>query len=679
MKGSGMAPVRYEVIQLKGGLDLITPTLSLPPGFARNAQNFEVNVTGGYTRVAGYERYDGTTLPSTAVYSILPATIPGAVTIDAAITGLTSGATGVIIYAGVDYLVVTKQVGTFIEGEDIDQSGVIATVAATTTFTSTSQTNAQYLALAADLYRQDVGAVPGSGAILGVALYNDDLYAWRNNAGGTAADMYKATGSGWTQVTFGYELSFDAGLVEITDGASISNGSGATGTVARVVKESGSWGSTAAGRLILSATSGTWAASDTILVSATPYATAQSAATAITLLPSGKFQTINANFGGTAGALKMYGCDTANRGFEFDGTTMVPIATGMAIDKPKFVVAHKNHLFFTFGASLQHSAIGNPYSWSPLLGASEIALGEDISGLLVQPGSQSGGALGIWTRSNTHMLYGSSSSDWQLTSVNTGVGAIPYTCQNMLNSYVLDDRGIMSMSTSLNYGNFDVGSLTANIRPFIRDHRIFASASAVNRTKSQFRVYFSDGWGLHTTILNDQYLGSMPVLFPDPVRVICAGEDSSGQEVAYFGSDSGYVFKMESGASFDGANISASCTLAFDAIGSPRVRKRYRRASLEVTGNTYCSIEFGYQLGYNSSLITQPASVAYGSSFSASLWDSFVWDNFYWDGITLAPTECEMAGTAENVALVLASNSNQYEEFTINSVILHYSSRRGIR
>ncbi len=51
--------VQYDLIRLAGGLDQVTPTLTLPPGFARKAANFECNVSGGYTRIAGYERFDG--------------------------------------------------------------------------------------------------------------------------------------------------------------------------------------------------------------------------------------------------------------------------------------------------------------------------------------------------------------------------------------------------------------------------------------------------------------------------------------------------------------------------------------------------------------------------------------------------------------------------------------------
>jgi hypothetical protein len=43
----------------------------LPPGIARRAANFECSITGGYTRIEGYERFDGRPSPSAAVYNPL--------------------------------------------------------------------------------------------------------------------------------------------------------------------------------------------------------------------------------------------------------------------------------------------------------------------------------------------------------------------------------------------------------------------------------------------------------------------------------------------------------------------------------------------------------------------------------------------------------------------------------
>ena len=98
----------------------------------------------------------------------------------------------------------------------------------------------------------------------GVWLYNGDVFAWRDNAGGTALVMHKATAGGWVAVTLTPFIPFNAGTANIAEGTAINNGSGATATVLRVALASGDWGGTpqASGRLYVSGVTGTWAASN---------------------------------------------------------------------------------------------------------------------------------------------------------------------------------------------------------------------------------------------------------------------------------------------------------------------------------------------------------------------------------------------------------------------------------
>jgi hypothetical protein len=113
-----MPPVKYERMTLAGGMDQITPTLSLPPGVVRDALNFECLEMGGYGRIGGYERYSGKPSPSDAVYTTLwITTFTNTPAVGATITNGT--ATGVIIAVGVNYVAITKQVGAFAVGDSL--------------------------------------------------------------------------------------------------------------------------------------------------------------------------------------------------------------------------------------------------------------------------------------------------------------------------------------------------------------------------------------------------------------------------------------------------------------------------------------------------------------------------------------------------------------------------------
>ena len=683
--------VRHKVIDCKGGLDLVTPLLKLEPGVLRDALNYEVSITGGYSRIAGYERFDGQASPSAAVAAMFQASSVTGLAVGNVITGGTSLASATVCYIDITVLpnvvVYTKATGTFLSGEafkvGVTTIGTISSLGGG----GTSLQQARYAAAAADIYRPAILAVPGSGPIRGVINLNGTVYAFRDNIGATVCNLYKSTSSGWTQVAYGKELSFTAGLVQINDGATVTGGtSGATGIVARAVLQSGVWGSTAAGRLILSSTTGTFTAGETIKVGATNCATGSGAQVQIAPLPGGKYYMVKGVVSGSGTALggsqnaKAYGADGVNRGFEFDGTTYVPIATGNSPDTPKVISPHKNYLFMGFKQSLQFSSLGLPYQWQVVTGAGEVGgLPEDVTDLIELPGSQATGAMMVACQNNTFILYGTSSTTWNLVPYNTGTGTYFRTSATMSDTYFLDSRGVNSLKASLNYGNFDSAQLTFALRPFIQTRRTLGVDASINHEKSQYRVFFSDGYGLYLTINNDEFLGAMPVLFPNPVSCITEGQNTTGAETAFFGSTNGFVYQLDTGTSFDGAAIVANLTFTYNAMGDARTLKRFRKASLEIQGVGYIGFSFAYDTAYATSQYESSPSTFYAAALQSAYWDAFSWDNFFWDGSTLQPTELELTGTAENIALRISSSSNYVQPYTLNSITMHYSSRRGIR
>lgn len=702
MPRRGMAPVKYSTTRLgasaqggvsyPGGLDQTTPTLSMQPGALRDALNFEVALTGGYSRIAGYERFDGRPSPSDASFLVVQvSSFTNVPAVGDAITQAGSGATATVAavnnVAGAYYMVVTKTSGTFAATGTITKTGPV-TIGDTTTTTVvlTSQEISQYLNAAADIYRADIGAVPGSGPILGVvsATFSgtDYVYAFRNNAGGTAAELYRASTGGWVQVPFYNTVEFTAGgTATPADGDTLTQG-GVTATIKRVMARSGAWTGTAAGAFVVTNPSGGNFAAGAATTSSGATVTLSGAQTPITLLPDGKFQFDIGNFGGQDVTQRIYGCDGVNKAFEFDGDTLAPITTGLTDDRPTNIVVHLSHLFVSFDSSIFHSGPGEPFRWLAVSGGGEIATGANVTGFLVLPGAQTTGTLAVYQRNAMRLLYGTSSSDWNLVRLNSGGGGAPYSAQAIFDAFSFDELGVITLQTTLNFGNFAASPLTRTLMPFILRERSLVSASCVCHSKGQYRVFFEDGYGLWLTVANQQYLGAIPVYFPNPVNVVWQETDSVGDEVIYFGSndDNGYVYQLEKGTSFDGEAIDAYITLPWDFMRSPRILKRFRAASIEIQSDFWVQLQFGYQLGYNSSQIHQPASGVYDSNFTgAPVWDEFTWDEFTWDGVTLSPTDVPMLGTAENVQVTLSVNSDYIAPFTLNSVIYHYSLRRGLR
>lgn len=720
-------PVKYAITQLgaltkggqtfPGGLDLVTPTLALHPGALKDGVNFECSLNGGYARIQGYERVDGRPAPSDAAFVIVQVesftTVPA---VGDFISQAGSGATGVVAAVNnvVDayYMAVTQITGTF------DTTGVVSTTlnlvvtaanspfivttsytvalgqgttigtATTTSITLTSLLTAQYTAAAADIYRAEIEAVPGSGSVLGVVhmVFDnvDHLYAFRANEVGTAVNLWEASDAGWVQIPFFSTVEFTAGGTAVpADGATLTQG-GVTATVKRVMARSGAWsGSSAGGAFVITTPIGGrfFAGAATLTGGAT--VSLSGVETAITMVPGGRFEFAKGNFSGQAASRRIYGCDGANKAFEFDGETLAPISTGADDDRPSHIAFHKNYLFLSYASSVIYCGVGLPFRYSAIDGGGEIPTGDTVTAMITLPGSQSTATLAICQRTNRSFLYGTSSADWNLVDYNTGVGAKPYSVQNLYDCFSFDDFGVVTLQATLNFGNFSASTLTENINPFIVRERTTVVASVINRTKGQYRVFFRDGYGLYLTVSGQTYLGAIPILFPDPVT--CTDEDrtAAGDEVSYFGSTDGYVYQFDKGTSFDGEDLYAFITLAWDALKSPRVLKLFRAASIEVSGDGYAAFSFGYQLGYGSTSINQPAAVSLTTGFTgAPAWDSgIMWDEsgVVWDGVSLMPSDIDMSGRGENVQVTIQSSANYIAPYQVNSIIYHHSVGRGLR
>jgi hypothetical protein len=676
-------------VAFPGGLDLTTPPLRLQPGALTDVLNYEVAQFGGYTRVDGYERVDGRASPSAAVYTVVQVAafivVPA---VGQVVTQATSGATGTIVavVTGVSaYVVVTQVTGIFDQASLLTTPGPVVIGAATAlTVSLDAKTKAIYTAAAADVYRALILKVPGSGAVLGVVAMAfagvDHLYAFRANAGGTAALLYKASPAGWVLVPYYNLVAFTAGATAVPLDGDILTQGGVTATIKRVMWQSGAWAGSAVGQFVVTNPAGGNFAAGAATTTSGATLTLSGVQAPITMAAAGRFEFTKCNFSGQLVTRRIYGCDGVNPCFEFDGDTLAPISTGLLPDRPSHIYFHKNFLFIAQDASLIYCAAGNPFKWSAVDGGGEIATGDTITGMITLPGSQTTATLAVFLRTNSAFLYGTDPTTFNFVTFSSGIGAVPYSIQNLFDTFFLDDLGVVTLKTTLNWGNFLPSTLTKNILPFIARERGNLTASAVNREKSQYRVFFNDGYALHCTILNQQYLGSGLVLYADIMTCVDTTKLVTDAEATYAGSASGYVHQLDVGTSFDGAAIPAYFVSAWDPVKSPRILKRFRAASIEVQGGSYAEIQYGYQLGYNSDQLAQlPAISAVLNLGGVPHWDQFVWDAFVWDGTGLSPTDVDETGTAENIRVTVSSGTNYIAAYTVNSVIHHYSMRRGMR
>lgn len=673
-------PVNTTYVKFGGGLDLISPVLSIKPGMCLSAMNYEPGIAGGYTRIDGFERSDGRPSPSAAVYYYAAYTLTGAVAVGDTITGATSAATGYVMEVGTGFLTFTKLTGTF-QVEDIKIGGnVQGTLTALPILNgqSTGYDDAVSTNAAADVYRADILKVNGAArSIRGIWIYKGVRYAFQDDAAGTGCDMYKSTTGGWSKVALGKELAFTSGGTYVLAVGDVITGEtgGATATVTGISLESGTYAAgTAAGHITFASQTGTFQA-ETIKVGATlNVANIAADSAAITLAPLGVYEFVNYNFYGSTDTLKMYGCNGVNQAFEFNGTSLIFIRTGMAVDKPTHITAYKKQLFLSFFGSSQNSGVGTPYSWSVLLGATEIGLGDTITGYAPQAS-----ALAIYSRNSSHQLAGSSATDFTLAPISEKAGAIKGTIQILGETYTLDDQGIRQLSRSQAFGNFEDYTVSQRIQSLIDAMQAKVVVSGVYRARDQYRLYGNDGTGIIMTVAGPKIVGFTEFKYPVNVTCVACGEDSTGKDVVFFGADNGYVYQADKGSSFDGAEIEAWLRLPFNNIQSPRIIKRYRKAVLEMSSVGYTSVRFQPEFSYGDPDISAHVLQTATEQGTGGYWDVDTWGTFFYDARTVNTPEFDITGSGLNLGLIFYSKSDIDQGHTLQGALISYTPRRQAR
>lgn len=512
---------------------------------------------------------------------------------------------------------------------------------------------------------------PGSGPVRGVWVYGGDKYAFRDNVAQDACIMYKSTTEGWAAQVLSRQIYFTLGTIAIVEGTTLSGGtSGASATISRVILQSGSYsGGDAAGYMVLDGQNGTFT------TETASGATIQGDSVQNTFPPGGKYYFANQNFYGATNLKRMYGVNGVGNGFEWDGTTLTLIDTGMVDDKPNHIGVYKNHLFMSFpGGSVQHSGTGTPLLWTLVFGAGEIGVGDDVTGFM--PGYAT--ALIIFTRNKVLTLTGDDSSNWVLSTLNEDSGAIEGTAQVVTTGLYLDDEGVRDIRAAQEYGDFGLGTISTLVRPILLQkikQGLTVKASLRVKRKNQYRIYWSDG-----TFAIFDFSKQVPEAtfcnYDAIVNCTCSSEDSFGNEILLFGAEDGYVYQMDAGTSFDGASFISYFRLPYNHLGAPTHFKRWHKATLEIDAAPQATLYVLADYSYGNPDQPIATEEQFDVRSGGGVFNVDNWDQFYWSSQVEGLAEVRLAGIGTNISLTIYSESATEEPHTISGVTLHYSGRR---
>lgn len=675
-----------------GGLDTNSPAFGMKPGAVLNALNYEPLVEG-YGRIEGYERLDGRPAPSEATFYAVQfegGTVP--VSSGDLVTGGTSGASAIVVADAaldsgsfddgnaVGTFGVIDMLGEFVAGEPFIIGGETCGLVSydpSERYAPTIELRAAWLRAAQNVRRGFIGKVPGSGPVRGVAIHNNEIFAWRDNADATAGGMWKATATGWQQVNLGHKLSFSAGVVQFVEGDVILGAtSGATATIARLVKNAGDWGTTASGYIILSALAGTFINGEAIKVAGVNVATASGADAAMTLPAGGRYMAISHNFYSKDSTYSMYAVNGVGPAFEYCNGVFCPIVTGSDIDTPIYIGEIANHLLlFWEHGSLQFSTPGEPLLYDVVQGAGEVGFGTRITNV-VQANDT---AIAIFGERRIAMFSGTDQDTFQLSELTEDAGAFPWTAQRIGKTIYVDARGLRDLSASQNYGDFKAGTISALFDRYMNNRLssgLAPVASIVSKKKSHYRLFWPDGQGL-SVLMAKKNVEAIPFSTGE-MRVSCTFcGDINHQEYILAGAEDGFVYRMDSGNTYDGEAFDYFIMTPFSNYGDPAREYRYHKIIVEMIAPIYTKIGiralFDYEDGEKEMTVGNPF-ILYGGG---ALWNTANWNEFIWSAASNGLAECTIDGLGRNASFLFAGTTEEEQDHhVLQSYTIFRSPRR---
>jgi len=514
----------------------------------------------------------------------------------------------------------------------------------------------------------------GTGTIQGVAAWTAKVIVARNNS------LYRSTGSGWTKISnpaYGTVLVNGAGQTGsslVVDGLTGKPKTGDTFSIAGVA-------------LIYTVTADATVTSGGATLAISP-ALASSPAdnAAITFLSASRDAATKYRFEKyrISTTEKVCGVDSINVPFLYDGTSFVELHDAPAdVVGAEHVVWFKNQLFFAKGDKLTFTSPYTDSDFNPANGSGIISVGNAITGLIVFREQ-----LIIFSQQKISRLVGNTLSDFVLQPITLNIGCVDTDTIQEVGSDImfLGPDGLRLLGATDKVGDFSIAvvskSIQSEMTAFTGSSTSFSSV--VIREKSQYRIFGYNGsvttqnavGVLGTQTIGDQ-TGALSWAELRGIKAYVADSDYYGRvETAVFSNTDGYVYEMEQGNSFDGANIIATFSTPFVPMEDPRIRKAFYKLFLYTDPLGSVTTSVNLKLDFDDEGVIQPDTITLSNQTGAV--------GFYGSSTATYGTvrygtklkklfQTQVIGSGFTVSLQFVSDS-QDPPFSLDAATLEYST-----
>ena len=371
---------------------------------------------------------------------------------------------------------------------------------------------------------------------------------------------------------------------------------------------------------------------------------------------AGKYNFERFNFDGTD---KIIVVDGTNAPTVFNSSLAATDVSDSSVTGSKFVVSHRNHMFYAGKSTTKQEVVfSQPFdedAFNSGSGAGSFKVDDEITGLKVFRDD-----LFIFCETRIFKLTGSSSANFAVTDVTRDIGCINGdTIQEFAGDLIfLGPDGLRTIAGTARIGDVELGTISSNVQSIFNENIASASEfdSIVIPDKTQYRIFFTK-----SSVGENQTKGIICVMrgqkfeFAEIRGIRPASTDhfvSEGDVIVLHGAYSGgYVYRQESGNTFDGTEIFGKYRSPDLTFNDPGIRKHMQRVVVNYKPEAAIDADLFVRYDYEAASSARPAAYPLDSEDVVAIYGTSVYGVPTYGGATQPLVRQAVEGSGFAVAL----------------------------
>ena len=391
---------------------------------------------------------------------------------------------------------------------------------------------------------------------------------------------------------------------------------------------------------------------------------------------AGKYSFERFNFDGTD---KIVVVDGVNAPTVFNSSLAATDVSTASVVGSKFVASFKNHMFYAGKSTTKQEIVFSvPFDEDNFTsgdGAGSFKVDDTVVGLKVFRDD-----LFVFCETRIFKLSGTSSSNFAVVPVTRNIGCVNGdTIQEFAGDLIfLGPDGLRTIAGTARIGDVELGTISSNVQSIFNDNLSSASEfeSTVIPDKTQYRIFFTK-----STVGEVQSKGVICVLKGQSfefselrgIRPACTDSfvDEGNVLVLHGAYTSGYIYRQESGNTFDGEVIFGRYRSPDLTFEDPGIRKHMQRVILNYKPEAAIDADLLLRYDYEDPDSARPAAYALDSEDVVAIYGTSVYGVPIYAGSSQPLVRQPVEGSGFAVALKI-HDGGQTAPYSLKGFQLEY-------